>query len=160
MTAFASKLIAAAGAATLLLAGCGGGDDTSNTSNVAGCTGKVAAFFELAKGSYTAPASTFDNNSFTTIPASVAGFANGANQTVTVSNDCTMTVGTVKMTYKDGSYAEFPGTGVDAGKTQYDVDMTGSGVATPHMERFTSGKRGVSLFDTTKTNQGVRFDEL
>ena len=70
-----------------------------------------------------------------------------------------MTVGTLKLSYKDGSYAEFAGTGADLGKTRYDVDMTGTGAGSPHFERFISGKRGLSLFDPTKTAQGVRVDE-
>jgi hypothetical protein len=132
---------------------------TAAAATVTGCTGKVAAFFALSKGSYSAPAVTFDNVDFATTPASVAGFANGGTQSVTIAEDCTITVGSIKLSYKDGSYAEFPGTGADAGKTQYDVDMTGAGVAESHFERFTSGKRGVAVFDPVKTSQGARFDE-
>lgn len=165
------------------LAACGGGDSpivngvaansagsggtTTNGggagSTVAGCTGPVAAFFALAKGSYSATAATFDNVNFASTPATVAGFANGAAQTVTVNENCTVTIGALTLSYKDGSYAEFPGTGADAGKTQYDVDLTGTGttgLALPHFERWTSDKRGLSLFDPTHTSQGVRFDEV
>jgi hypothetical protein len=169
---------AALGAILAALAGCGGGGDspadavatgattgattsttTAPASTVAGCSGKVAAFFALAKGSYAAAAATFDNTNFNATPASVAGFAKGVSQTVTITENCTLRVGAVTLSYKDGSYAEFAGTGADAGKTQVDVDLTGSGVSSPHLERFTNGKRGLSLFDPTKTSEGVRFDE-
>ena len=161
------RLLPATLLVSALLAACGGGGDSTDNaasggaaaSAVAGCSGKVAAYFALSKGSYTAKAATFDNVGFTTTPASVAGFANGGTQTVTVAEDCTMTVGTLKLSYKDGSYAEFAGTGADLGKTRYDVDMTGTGAGSPHFERFISGKRGLSLFDPTKTAQGVRVDE-
>jgi len=161
------------------LAGCGGGDaavaNSAGASGAAaaagagaggavvGCTGPVAAFFTLAKGSYSATAATFDNVNFASTPATVAGFANGTAQTVTVNENCTVTIGALTLSYKDGSYAEFPGTGADAGKTQYDVDLTGTGttgLALPHFERWTSDKRGLSLFDPAHTSQGVRFDEV
>lgn len=168
MTSPRLVLLLAALAATLTA--CGGGDDASPTgsgttattsggSTVAGCTGKVAAFFTAAQGSYTAKAATFDNVSFTSKPASVAGVADGSSQTVTVHADCTITVGALSLRYKDASYAEFPGTGADAGKTQYDVDLTGTGVADPHFERWTDNRRGLSFFDPAKTSQGVRLDE-
>jgi hypothetical protein len=165
-----ARNLAVLGAILATLAGCGGGDSpvdaTAATgatpapaSAVVGCSGKVAAFFALAKGSYSAAAATFDNASFSTQPASVAGFAKGASQTVTITENCTLSVGAITLSYKDGSYAEFAGTGADAGKTQVDVDLVGAGVASPHLERFTNGKRGLSLFDPTKTSEGVRFDE-
>ncbi len=156
--------------ACLALAACGGTDDGATPAAAAasggggggggaGCTDKVAALFSRSKGSYTATVRTFDNTSPVVIPATVAGFANGATATVTVNENCTVVIGAITMTYKDGSYAEFAGTGADAGKTQYDVDLTGTGVSSPHFEVFTSTKRGVSLFDPTKTQQGARFDE-
>jgi hypothetical protein len=140
-----------------------GGDSGTWTGGKAaaaagGCSGDTAALFTAAKGSFTAPAVTFDDTP-TGSPASVAGFANGVNQTVTVNQDCTITVGAYTLTYKDGSYFAFPGTGADAGKFQYDVDLTGTGVTNPHFEVFVSAKRGLSFFDPTNPNQGVRFDE-
>jgi hypothetical protein len=115
-----------------------------------GCSGSVAALFTSAKGSFTAPAETFDGTP-TGSPASVAGFANGANQTVTVNEDCTITVGAYTLTYKDGTYSASAG--------QFDVDLTGTGVTDPHFEVFVGGKRGLSLFDPAHPTQGVRFDE-
>lgn len=145
--------------AAALLAACGGAGDSAAEATAAGCTGKVATLFAAAKGSYSAKAATFDNVNFASTPASVAGFANGGTQTVTVSAGCTITVGSVTLSYKDASYAEFAGSGADLGKTQYDVDLTGGGVLDPHFEVFTSAKRGLSLFDATNKSQGVRFDE-
>ena len=161
-------------AVLLGLTACGGGDSpaaaaadnaaaggTATGSTVAGCTGNVATLFDLAKGSYTATVTTFDTivPVFAAPPASVAGFANGSVQTVTVKTDCTIVVGGVTLTYKDGSYLEIPGTGTDAGKTQYDVDLSGAGVSAPHFERFTSGKRGLSFFDPVNMSQRARLDE-
>jgi|GEM_PF-2637222 len=135
-----------------------GGSSGTTGSNGVGCTGNVAALFTKAKGNYSAVASTFDDTPGGT-PTSVAGFTHGASSTVTVNDDCTITVGTITLTYKDGSYATFPGTGADAGKTQYDVDLTGSGVRNPHFEVYTNDKRGLSFLDTANTSRGVRFDE-
>jgi hypothetical protein len=89
----------------------------------------------------------------------VAGFANGSVQTVTVNTNCTIVVGGVTLTYKEGSYVEFPGIGADAGKTQYAVDLSGAGVHAPHFERLTNGKRGLSFFDAVNMSQRARLDE-
>jgi hypothetical protein len=151
------------------LGGCGG----STSSNVAlaggtttsttvgtistGCTDKVAAFFNSTKGSYSTAASTYGPNP--AAPATVAGFSNGTVYTVTVKSDCTIAVGAVNLTYKDGSYAESPGTGASLGKTQIDVDMVGAGVALPHYEVFTTGKRALGFVDPADNRNGLRLDE-
>lgn len=170
-----------------LLSACGGGSDgttdaaaaasttttttttntTTNTtttsttvaSGSSACSGKVASFFASAAGSYTGKAATFDNVNFASTPATVAGFANGSTQTVVIGADCTVTVGGLTLSYKDASYAEFPGTGADAGKTQVDVDLTGTGVDMPHFERWTDMRRGLSFFDPAHSSWGVRIDE-
>jgi hypothetical protein len=162
------------GAMLLGLTACGGGGDspaaaadtttaggTTTGSTVAGCTGDVAALFDSTKGRYTATVATSDTIApvFANPPATVAGFANGSLQTVAVNADCTIVVGSLTLTYKDGSYLEIPGTGADAGKTQYDVDLTGAGVYAPHFERFTNGKRGLSFFDPVNNFQRARLDE-
>jgi ABC-type phosphate transport system substrate-binding protein len=160
-------------AVLLGLTACGGGDapaadtngadagGTATGSPVAGCSGDVANLFDLAKGSYTATVATFDTivPAFASPPATVAGFANGSVQTVTVKTDCTIVVGGVTLSYKNGSYLELPGTGADAGKIQYDVDLSGTGVHAPRFERFTNGKRGLSFFDPVNTFQRAQLDE-
>lgn len=171
------RTTSALAALALLLSACGGGSDGSNDPSAAaagpdtgtattttataggGCTGKAAAFFASAAGSYTGKAATFDNVNFANSPATVAGVANGSTQTVTIGADCTVKVGGLTLSYKDGSYAEFPGTGADAGKTQVDVDLSGTGVAMPHFERWTDQRRGLSLFDPAHDSWGVRIDE-
>ncbi|WP_296445058.1 hypothetical protein [Rhodoferax sp. UBA5149] len=145
-TAFASAFSGTTSGGTA-----GGGSGSGGV----GCTGQVATLFSNAKGSYSAAAMTFDNAAFGTTPTSpVAGFVNGVNSNITVNADCTITVGAFTLTYKSGSYAEFP-SGAD---TQYNIDLTGVGVKDPHFELFT-GKRSLTLFDTVNTSQGVSFDE-
>jgi len=136
----------------------GGDADAGPLPTTAGCTGKAAAFFTLAKGTYSAPLTTFGADP-SSMPTTVAGFSKGANTSVTIRANCTIVVGTFTLTYTDGSYGEFPGTGADVGRTQYDVDLSGAGVATAHFERFVNDKRGLSFFDPTSTQNGARVDE-
>jgi hypothetical protein len=160
-----NKKILALLLSTAGLAGCGGSTSNSvaplaGTATVVtstGCTDKVATFFNNTKGSYSVPAVTYGPNAAP--PTTVAGFTNGTTYTVTIKSDCTITVGTVNLTYKDGTYAESPGTGVNLGKTQIDVDMVGAGVTNPHYEVFTNAKRALGFLDPAVNSNGVQISE-
>jgi hypothetical protein len=120
----------------------------------ASCTGKVAAFFALTKGTFTAKATTFSNGGVPgSSPASVAGFTNGANVSFTVNENCTVTTGSLTMTYKDASYKE------SSNPAGYDLDLTSTSTSVKdiHMEFY--GKRFISLFDPANPANGVSFLE-
>ena len=118
----------------------------------ASCTGKVAAFFALTKGTFTAKATTFSNGGGTgSAPASVAGFTNGAMVTFTVNENCTVTTGALTMTYKDASYKE------SSNPAGYDLDLTSFSVNVIHMEFY--GKRFISMLDPAVSGNGVSFLE-
>ncbi len=120
----------------------------ASTSGTVGCTGKVAAFFSKNKGSY--PTTTDIYTPAPSGPSTVAGLANGAATTVVVKDDCTVTIGSHVLTYKDASYSEFPGTGADAGKFQVNVVVTSVGFTSfSSYEVFISQGSLVSLGDTS-----------
>ena len=120
----------------------------ASTGSSVGCTGKVAAFFSKNKGSY--PTTVQIYTPAPSGPSTVAGLADGAAATVVVKDDCTVTIGSRVLTYKDASYAEFPGTGADAGKFQVNVTITGAGfTAFSGYEVFISKGSSVSLGDTS-----------
>jgi hypothetical protein len=119
----------------------------ASTSSTVGCTGKVAAFFSKNSGRYATTAHIY--TPAPTGPSTVAGLADGAATTVVVKNDCTVTIGSHVLTYKDASYSESPGTGADVGKFQVNVEITGAGFVTfSSYEVFTSQGSLVSLGDT------------
>ena len=124
------------------------GSGASSSSSSVGCTGKVAAFFSKNSGTY--PTTVQIYTPAPKGPSTVAGLADGAATTVIVKNDCTVTIGSHVLTYKDGSYEEFPGTGADVGKFQVNVVVTGTGFTSfSTYEVFTSQGSLVSLGDTT-----------
>ena len=123
------------------------GRGASSSSSV-GCTGKVAAFFSKNSGTY--PTTVTIYTPAPKGPSTVAGLADGAATTVIVKNDCTVTIGSHVLTYKDASYSESAGTGADVGKFQVDVVITGTGFTSfSTYEVFTSQGSLVSLGDTT-----------
>ena len=128
----------------------------ARSSSSVGCTGKVAAFFSKKSGTY--PTTVEIYTPAPVGPSTVAGLTAGAATNVIVKNDCTITIGSRVLTYKDGSYEEFPGTGADVGKVQVNVVITAPGFTTfSTYEVFTSQGSLVSLGDTTTGAYGNFF---
>lgn len=128
-------------------------DGSASTGSAVGCTGKVAALFNKAKGNYSSAAAIYLDPSDHSGMA--AGFVNGTTYTVAVAADCSIDVGpSHHFTVKDGSYAE----STDSSGTQFDIDMTSSGLTNAHFELFTNNKRALGFSDPMKPST-VRLDE-
>lgn len=101
-------------AETDINASSGSGNGSGSTGSV-GCTGDAAALFAANAGSYSSTAQSYGGS------GTVAGIANGATTTVTVSANCTLTVGDSTVSYKDGSYTSGGGEiGVSLESTNFD----------------------------------------
>ena len=119
-----------------------GGSTTASLG--AGCTGDALAFFTKKKGSY---ASTADLRGST---STVAGFKEGTAVTVVVSENCTVSLGSTTLTYKDGTYEKFS-------DGQVNVVVTAPGFTTfSSYEVFANGGGLLSLGDT-KTGAFANF---
>jgi hypothetical protein len=132
------------------LAGCGGGGTAAAPAAAAttGCSGAVGSFFAANAKTATASITTYNATPNAT-PTVLGVFANGASASVTVKSDCTITVGSYTLKATDGTYT--------FANNQSDVDMTGTGIANGHFEKFANGTSMLGFKDPASSD-AVQFN--
>ena len=152
LTAAASPTITApaglASALTTAYAGTTTGGGTTPVAGSAGCTGAVAAFFVTNARTATATIRTYNGTPNAT-PTVLGAFANGTTTPVTVNANCTITVGAYTLTAVGASYT--------FANNQSDVDMTGTGVANGHFEKFANGTSLLGFSNPANTDSAQFF---
>lgn len=119
-------------ALTTAYSGTSTGGGSGNGGGSTGCTGAVSAFFVANARTATGSITTYNGVPNAT-PTVLGAFANGTTTPVIVNSNCTITVGAYTLTAVNVTFF------YDSVGNQYDVDMTGTGVAHGHFEKFANG---------------------
>lgn len=122
----------------------GSGGVATSAGGGTGCTGDVAVFFAKNKGSYPSKGESFGGT------GTVAGVANGQATIVIVADNCTVTVGSSTLSYRDGSFSKSP-------NGQIDVSLSGTGFGPASSYEVFADGAGLASLNDTRTSSFMNF---